>query len=169
MLTSALQKHSLAKDEGGAVMIMGLAMILSLIAFMWFCLGIGETIVFRDHMQDAADSAAFSQTAVEAAAMNLLVLINMLIMLLVIVYLIASIFVTLDWAGLVGCIASVICLPLAPEWAAEYYEGWKSRNSVAEGLSMADQVLSRLQSGVALLAPWAGTAAGIDASHSFQL
>src|SRR5215472_6388709 len=91
-------KKDLAGDENGAVMIMGLAMILGLIAFLWYIMGIGETLAFRDHMQDGADSAAFSQMAVEAAGMNFIVLLNLTIMLVVIVYIIASIILTIYWA-----------------------------------------------------------------------
>lgn len=170
MLTTKPSTRTLAKDEGGAVMIMGLAMILSLIAFMWFCIGIGETVAFRDHMQDAADSAAFSQAAVEAAGMNVIVLINMLMMLLVAVYLVLSISVTASWASTVAtCLDPLTWLGPCEAKVVSYVAKWNSRNSKASKISKVQKVLSMLESGVALLAPWAGTAAGVDASTGFKM
>ena len=168
--------NNLVNDEGGAIMLMGLAMILGLIAFLWYLLGIGATLAFRDRMQDAADSAAFSQSAVEAAGMNLIVFLNMLIMLLVIVYLIASIILTVYWGIMVVNLA--LCADI---WGGEFdcaaglyqltqYPGlYDDRGDLGSLLSKLDMGISILESGVAILAPWAGTAASIDASTSYKL
>ncbi|MGH7284475.1 MAG: hypothetical protein ACRELY_23370 [Polyangiaceae bacterium] len=171
-------KKNLASDEKGAVMIMGLAMMLGLIAFLWYIMGIGETLAFRDHMQDAADSAAFSQMAVEAAGMNFIVLLNMIIMLSVIVYLILSIILTVFWAKMVADLLTCFSFPLyvaTPSCikgiaeAVQYPGKYSSRGNKAKILSKIDMGLSILESGAALIAPWAGTAAGIDASTNYKM
>ena len=169
-------QKDLATDERGAVMIMGLAMILGLIAFLWYIMGIGETIAFRDHMQDAADSAAFSQMAVEAAGMNVIVLLNMIIMLVVVVYIIASIILTIYWANMIAdllCCFDIfggeIACAAGIEELAEYPGLYDDRGDLGKILSYIDMGLSILESGVGLIAPWAGTAASVDASINFKM
>ena len=167
--------NNLVKDEGGAIMLMGLAMILGLIAFLWYLLGIGATLAFRDRMQDAADSSAFSQVAVEAAGMNLIVFLNMLIMLLVIVYLLASIVLTVYWGVMVvevaTCPEGLLVCAEGLEMLYEYAFGslYDDRGDLGSLLSKLDMGISILESGVAIAAPWAGTAASIDASTSYKL
>ena len=166
-------KKDLVRDEQGAVMIMGLAMILGLIAFLWYIMGIGETIAFRDHMQDAADSAAFSQMAVEAAGMNFIVLLNMIIMLLVIVYIILSIALTIYWAIMVGnlltCPEDLVNCAAGIDQLLDYPGLYSDRGDAAKVISYVEMGLSILQSGAALIAPWVGTAAGVDASSSYKM
>ena len=163
-----------ARDERGAVMVMGLAMILSLVAFMWFCLGIGETVVFRDHMQDSADAAAFSHAAVDAAGMNILVLINYLILLVVIIYLVLSIILTVKFfkmvAELASCPEGLIECAKGVVHAFEYVFDWyPDRGNKAEKLSKVDKGLSLFQSGIAIAAPVGGLVASIDAGRSYSM
>ncbi|MGH7284474.1 MAG: hypothetical protein ACRELY_23365 [Polyangiaceae bacterium] len=176
MASTEPTKRDLASDEKGAVMIMGLAMMLGLIAFLWYIMGIGETLAFRDHMQDGADSAAFSQMAVEAAGMNFIVLLNMIIMLSVIVYLILSVILTAFWANMVADLLTCFDIFGGEFTCAEgfvelgEYPGlYSDRGDAAKILSYIDMGLSIIQSGAALIAPWAGTAAGIDASANYKM
>lgn len=160
-------KRDLVRDEGGAVMIMGLAMILGLIAFLWFLLGIGETLAFRDHMQEAADSAAFTQPAVEALCMNLIVLINLIMLIMVGIYLVASVVVTVLWVG------SVLCCPIPP-WECclnipDYISAWGDRNDGASAMATAAGILSPLESIIGMAAPWAGFGLGIYAATDYKL
>ncbi len=64
-------------SEDGAVMIMGVFMALALVGVIWFLLGIGASIVFREKMQEGADAGAFSSAAVHARSMNFIVVINL--------------------------------------------------------------------------------------------
>lgn len=68
--------RSLARDGGGAVMVMGVFMAALMVGFIYYVKGIGDAILFRERMQDAADSAAFAGAAVHARGMNLIALIN---------------------------------------------------------------------------------------------
>ncbi len=149
-------KGNLVQNEQGAVMIMGLAMILGLIAFMWFLLGIGETLAFRDHMQDAADSAAFTQSAVSALGMNLIVLINMILLLMVAIYVGYSVVITAEWVGSVVCCPTPAFLECCPKIPG-YISDWNSRNNFAKDEAEIEGVLSKAQSVIALLVPLAGT------------
>ena len=46
------------RDQSGAVMMTGLGMACFLIGALWFIIGVGDAIVFRDTMQETADHAA---------------------------------------------------------------------------------------------------------------
>lgn len=168
MKTTRNQKD-LVKDEQGAIMIMGLAMILGLIAFLWFLLGIGETLAFRDHMQESADSAAFTQGAVNALGMNLIVMINLIMLVMIAIYIAWSLIVTVLW------VTSVVCCPIP--WTAlaccpripNYYSQWKNRNSGAKIMAGIDGILSPLESVVAIGMPWAGTGLAYLSSSSYKM
>lgn len=70
-------RPSLASDDRGAVMVLGLVMAVFLVGMLYYVVGVGETIRYRERLQDASDAGAFAAAAVHARGMNLLVLINM--------------------------------------------------------------------------------------------
>ncbi|MDP3276817.1 MAG: hypothetical protein Q8Q09_16575 [Deltaproteobacteria bacterium] len=69
----------LRDDESGAMMIIGLFFALFLVGALYYLLGIGASILYRERMQDAADSAAFAGAVLKARGMNLIALINIII------------------------------------------------------------------------------------------
>src|SRR5215472_18606442 len=74
----------------GAVMLVGLFMGLFLIGCLWYMIGIGDAIVFRDRMQEVADAAAFSSAVVHARGMNFLVAINLVMLAMAGLYLVLA-------------------------------------------------------------------------------
>lgn len=79
------------RGERGAIMVMGVFLACSMIAAMWYLMGIGDAILWRDRQQEAADSIAFTSAAVHARGMNFISMINIIMLLVVAVYLIACI------------------------------------------------------------------------------
>ena len=69
--------RELHKDQRGAIMLMGLCMSCFLIGGLWFLIGIGDTIVFRDNMQEATDHAAFTSAVLHAKGMNFISACNL--------------------------------------------------------------------------------------------
>ena len=63
-------------DSRGAVLVMGLVMSTVLVGLLWHLLGVGDAIVYRERMQEAADSTAFESAVWHARTMNLLVVLN---------------------------------------------------------------------------------------------
>jgi len=57
--------------------VMGVLMAVFLVAALYHAIGLGEAILQRQRMQDAADAAAFSAAVVHARGMNTIVLINL--------------------------------------------------------------------------------------------
>jgi hypothetical protein len=82
--------RKLFRRTDGAVMVMGLFMGLFLVGCLWYMIGIGDSIVFHDRMQEVADSAAFSAAVVHARGMNFLVGINLVMMAMTGLYLVLA-------------------------------------------------------------------------------
>lgn len=57
-------------------MVMGVFMAVILVGMIYYVMGIGETIVYRERMQDASDSGAFAAAVMHARGMNILALLN---------------------------------------------------------------------------------------------
>ncbi|MCU1348783.1 MAG: hypothetical protein JWO56_1813, partial [Acidobacteria bacterium] len=93
---------SLLTDDRGAVMVMGIFMCSCLVGALWYLAGIGDSILYRERLQEAADAVAFSDAALHARGMNLLVLINL------IMAVILSIRVALRTAKIVLLVASAV-------------------------------------------------------------
>ncbi len=70
-------RPSLLEDERGAIMVLGLFVAALLIGFLYYVLGVGQTLYHTEKLQDAADSGAYAIAVMHARAMNLLALINM--------------------------------------------------------------------------------------------
>jgi hypothetical protein len=70
--------RDLRRDTRGAAIVIGLFFAVMLSGFLYYVIGIGEAIVYRETMQDAADAGAFSAAVVHARGMNVIVLINLI-------------------------------------------------------------------------------------------
>lgn len=66
------------QDERGAILVMGIFMCACMVSILWYLAGIGDAIVFRERMQEAADATAYSAAVLHARGMNLLVMINLI-------------------------------------------------------------------------------------------
>jgi len=68
--------RSLKSDTRGAMIIMGIPMAMLMIGFLYFVIGLGEQIVMRERLQDAADAGALSAAIMHARGMNMIALVN---------------------------------------------------------------------------------------------
>jgi len=71
------ERH-LGRNQSGATMVIGIFMAMLVVGMLYFVWGIGEAIVYRQMMQDAADSAAFGGAVISARGMNLIALLNVI-------------------------------------------------------------------------------------------
>jgi hypothetical protein len=97
-------RRLLRADERGAILLMGVFMCAALAGLLWYVAGIGDAIVFRERLQEAADAAAFSSAVLAARAMNVLVMINL------IMACVLGVRVVLKALQVLLGIASVLCL-----------------------------------------------------------
>lgn len=68
--------RALARDEGGAIMVVGLFMAVFLVGALYALAGIGASVVYQERMQQAADEAAFTAAVDHAVGMNALATVN---------------------------------------------------------------------------------------------
>ncbi len=112
------KKQSGSRDEEGAIMIIGLFFALFLVGTLYYLIGIGEAIIYRERMQDAADTAAFAGAVLKARGMNLIALINIIMAgLLAILILVYTLYLMAAALGRVilpaACAAGFFCPPCA--------------------------------------------------------
>jgi hypothetical protein len=90
-LAAAAKLQELHEDRRGAVMMIGLGMSCFLIGALWFLIGIGDAIVFRDTMQEASDSAAFTSASLHAKGMNFISALNLILLVAIAAYILMGI------------------------------------------------------------------------------
>lgn len=78
-------------DNRGAIMVIGIFMACAMIALMWYMIGLGDALIWRDRSQEAADSMAFSSAAIHAHGMNIIAFLNIVMSALVALYMLAAI------------------------------------------------------------------------------
>lgn len=68
----------LRRDEVGAVLVPAIVMGALLVGMLFYVAAVGDAIVFRTQLQDAADVTAFKSATWHATGMNILVVLNVL-------------------------------------------------------------------------------------------
>lgn len=84
---SSSLRERLARDESGAVMVLGVFAAVLLVGMLYYVAGIGLTLLLRERTQDAADTLALAGSVNLARGMNLIVFFNLLMAALVTVLL----------------------------------------------------------------------------------
>jgi len=94
-------------------MVMGVFMAAMLVGMIYYVWGIGGTVVHRERLQDAADTAVFGAAVIEARGMNLIALMNVIMLVLAIIgtaFLVAKeIVLATAIAASVDCVAKLSC------------------------------------------------------------
>ncbi|MET0340491.1 MAG: hypothetical protein ABW252_05785 [Polyangiales bacterium] len=65
-------------DTRGAMLVIGIAMGILLVGALYNIVSVGDAILWREHMQDTADAAAFEASVWQARGMNVIAFMNML-------------------------------------------------------------------------------------------
>jgi hypothetical protein len=76
--TSCPHFGKLARDDRGVVAIIGLAMALFLTGLVYYEMGVGDAITFKEQLQDASDASGFAAAVYHAKGMNMIVLLNLI-------------------------------------------------------------------------------------------
>jgi hypothetical protein len=69
---------SFARDDQGAILVLGIVMGVLLVGALWNIASVGDAAVWREHLQDGADAAAFENAVWNARGMNIIALLNIL-------------------------------------------------------------------------------------------
>lgn len=157
----------LAHDTRGAVMFAGIFAALFLTGALWFLIGIGDAIVFRESAQEATDAAVFSAAAVNAKGMNIIAFLNCLMLAIVFVYLVLALIVDVILFVTGLAIAGVYTAVAVPALVAAAQNVDEVANAYKQGMSAALPVLAGVQTGVAYLAPWGASIAGASVAQKY--
>jgi hypothetical protein len=105
-------------DTRGAVLVAALFMAAALVGALWYVIGVGDAILYRQRMQDAADAAAYSGAVIHARGMNLIALVNVVMAGVLAVLVALELVQLLNLAALVlSCAASALCSVGVGCWA----------------------------------------------------
>ena len=77
-------EKSLLSDQSGATMVLGVFMAMVIVGMIYYVWGFGGTIIHRERLQDATDTAMFSAGVIHARGMNIVVLLNVIMQVLAI-------------------------------------------------------------------------------------
>jgi hypothetical protein len=158
--------QSLLEDQRGAVMLTGLFMAFCLIGALWYVIGIGEALIFRDRMQEAADSAAFTAAVMNAKGMNFISVCNIVMLLLVMVYLV---FAVIQDATILTCLACGPWCPICCAACPYVLPAIRTNQSVARVVKVGLNVMTALECAAAIGYPWLGTARGSEVGGTYRI
>ena len=134
----------LLRDNRGAAMVFGIFFAMFMVAVVYAIHGTIETLVYREHVQDAADAAAFSAAVVNARGMNLIVLLNMLMAALLAILIGLRIGETFCYIGIAVCVglsvptmgSSMAYAPLFQSYAKMFNTAFKNlKPGIHKGIS----------------------------------
>jgi|GEM_PF-1430780 len=139
--------RNLHKDTRGAVMLTGLCMSCFLIGGLWFLMGIGDAIVFRDAMQEATDHAAFTSAVLHAKGMNFISACNLILVALIAIHIIM---------GIIHDILLAICIISLGTGCGAWLSWRNVYSNYGKGFKMAANVIHYLEEGAAIGYPFIG-------------
>lgn len=144
---NAERARELHKDTRGAVMMTGLCMSCFLIGGLWFLMGIGDAIVFRDAMQEASDHAAFTSAVLHAKGMNFISACNLILVALIAIHILM---------GIIHDILLAICIISLGTGCGAWVSWRKVYTAYGKGFKMAANVIHYLEEGAAIGYPFLG-------------
>ncbi len=165
--------RSLVSDQAGAMVVVGTFMAVFLSAGLFYLVGTGEAIIYRERIQDAADAVAFSTAGVHARGMNLIVLINLIMAALLAVLIFAK---TIKYLNLIILAICVVISWFVPPAAAYIPVGNAIDRAVSAFINVYENVLKVAlpalnfsQIGIALATPWtAALKTGPDVQAKYE-
>ncbi|HEX4353402.1 MAG TPA: hypothetical protein VHZ95_10815, partial [Polyangiales bacterium] len=159
-MTSSAQSK-LSADRSGAMFLMGIPICFFMIGLLYFVIGLGEDLVLRERMQDAADAGALSAAVVHARGMNLIAMVNQvmaaLVSLLIMVRMLEALLIAA--IAIAGALAyptfgaSLSIIPPAAAAEEEADDAWDELKDVIEPIVEVLHVFEiGLQSGMPVVA-----------------
>ena len=161
-------RASLLESEGGAILVVGVFMCACMAGALWYVIGIGDAIVYRERLQEGADAVAFSAATLDARGMNLIVLLNLLMACVLGVRVAmkaaqAALVVIGGICTIIPMLASfaTICFDMAADLQTAIVE---TRPAINDTL----KALSRAQVGIKMMVPGAALAGSIQVGAKYR-
>ncbi|MEZ4220820.1 MAG: hypothetical protein R3B13_07795 [Polyangiaceae bacterium] len=165
--------RSLLSDQRGAMVVVGTFMAVFLSAGLFYLVGTGEALIYRERIQDAADAVAYSTAGVHARGMNLIVLLNLIMAALLAVLIFAK---TIKYLNLIILAICVVISWFVPPAAAYIPVGNAIDKAVSAFINVYENVLKVAlpalnfsQIAIALATPWtAALKTGPDVQAKYE-
>ncbi len=94
-------------------MVFGVFLAMLLVGFLYYLLGVGNTILYRERVQDAADAMAFNGAVMHARGLNIIALINITLAMLMAVWIAMRVVQVAMVAAIVLCGLTPMACPVA--------------------------------------------------------
>jgi hypothetical protein len=154
----------LRDDNRGAVMVVGVFMAAFLVGSLWYVIGIGDAVLYRERMQDGADAAAYAAAVYHARGMNMIAMLNIIMAAILAVLVAFKLLQLINWiANAVSCalwwtgVGAAVC-SLTSSLEAPI----ANAVSIAEKLvNTALPILSKTEVGIAVAMPWVAEAKSV--------
>lgn len=158
--------RKLNSDQRGAILVIGVFMAAFLVGVLWYIIGIGDAVIYREYMQDGADATTFAAAVYQARGMNIIALLNLIMaaVLAVLVALkVAQVLLTIATA--IVCVVSLGfgCAPMID--AGVYLQ-----KLISHVQKIVDAVLPALyvtESAVAVGMPWIAQAKAVSVAKDY--
>ncbi len=145
------------EEKRGAVMILSLFMSMFMIGNLWFLIGIGDSVVWRQRMQEAPDHAGFSSAVVHAKGMNFIAMLNAVMLVLVIIYILMGIIH--DILALLCVMTGFACIPFKA-WQQVWHGYFNVMKPICRAIHTAEEAIS-------YGAPWVGMGVGAKLGQEY--
>ncbi len=163
--------RDLYEDERGAIMVVAVFMAVCLAGALWYTIGMGENVLFRERMQDGADAVAFSAAVYHARGMNIIAMMNIIMAsILAVLVALKCLQILVGVATAIACVMAVFTFgALGP--ACGFLSGMMGtiQNFITVVQKVVDvtlPVISKAQVGVAAATPWTAEAKSLVVANT---
>lgn len=163
------EARSLVDDRRGAVLLVAVFMSAFLVGALWYAIGIGDAIVYRQYVQDGADAVAFGSAVYHARGMNIIALINMVmaaVLMVLIAFKIAQLL--LIAANIASCLIGAWLNPVCDLTTAAIPPFDKLVKTVETVVDKVLRVLYQASNAVAIGMPWVAEGKAVVSAGDYK-
>ena len=165
------RRPGLVSDQRGAILIAAVFMATFLVGCLWYVMGVGDAILYRQRMQDGADAVAYAGAVYHARGMNIIAMLNLVMAAILAVLVWLKIAQVLLWS----LIAILVGLCFFGGWACGAIPTVKNvesqvQNAIDRVEPIVDKwlkALSKLQGYVARTTPYIAGGRSVLASQGY--
>jgi hypothetical protein len=150
-----------SSDRRGAMSLIGCFMALFLTGAIWYVVGVADSMMYRERVQDGADAVAFAGAVYHARGMNIIVTLNILMAALLGLVVLARLLRFLnDTANVISCgctavpFIGAVCGSICSVTSSARGPLRTLETNLTNLYNRLGPILSKTQRGVALAMPW---------------
>lgn len=166
--------QSLVEDRSGAVVVIAAFMAVFLTGLLWYSIGLGNAVIYRETMLDGADATAYAAAVYDARGMNMIAMINLIMAAIMAILIVVKIIQAIT--VLINVIICGLCLVPFMEWVCPFCAEDTAEaepevnnivNFVQNAVNRIEPVLNKSATVVALGMPWIAEARSVVMAESY--